>query len=46
MKGVAMRSFVLVGLLICILGLSSGCHSGTMRGAGSDVEKMGHAMQK
>ncbi len=41
-----MKSFVLVGLVICMLGLSSGCHSGTVRGVGSDVERVGHAMQK
>ena len=41
-----MKRFVVVGLVICLLGLSSGCHSGTMRGAGSDVSRMGKAMQK
>ncbi len=41
-----MKAFVLVGLVICMLGVLSGCHSGVVRGAGSDVERMGQAMQK
>lgn len=32
-------------LVLGMLGLVSGCHSGTMRGAGQDVEKLGDRMQ-
>ena len=41
-----MRSLVWIGLMVCMLALSSGCHSGTVKGAGSDIERMGEAMQK
>ena len=38
---------VLVLLLGASLGMSlAGCHSGTMRGVGSDVEKLGQKMEK
>ncbi len=33
-------------ILICVLGLSAGCHSGTTRGIGSDISKLGENMQK
>ena len=41
-----MKLFVVIALLICMLGVTSGCHSGTMRGAGSDVKRLGDRMQR
>ena len=41
-----MRTFVVMALIICVLGVISGCHSGIMRGAGSDVERLGERMQR
>ncbi len=41
-----MKIFLSMALLLCILGLSTGCHSGLVRGVGSDVSKLGDHMQK
>ena len=41
-----MKSFVVVARCICMLGATSGCHSGIMRGAGADVERLGDRMQR
>jgi len=41
-----MRSLVWIVLVLCAFGFLGGCHSGTMRGAGSDVERLGHRMQR
>ena len=41
-----MRLFIAILLIIGALSLLSGCHSGTMRGAGSDVEKLGSRMER
>ena len=41
-----MKTFVVTVLLIGMLGVLSGCHSGIMRGAGSDVERLGDRMQR
>lgn len=41
-----MKTFIGVLILFCILGLSAGCHSGTMRGVGSDISNLGDNMQK
>lgn len=41
-----MKTFLGMLILLCVLGLSIGCHSGTMRGVGSDVSKLGSQMQK
>lgn len=45
-KGGLMKAFASVLVVICVLGVLSGCHSGIMRGAGSDVERLGNRMQK
>ncbi len=45
-KGIPMKTLVETVLLICLVGIVSGCHSGTMRGAGADVESLSHRMQK
>lgn len=44
-KGGFMKSLLATLLVVCTLGLLSGCHSGTMKGVGSDVEKLGQNMQ-
>jgi len=41
-----MKKVLAVFAFICVLGLSSGCHSGTMRGVGSDVSDLGNSLQK
>ena len=41
-----MKLFGVIALLICVLGVTTGCHSGIMRGAGSDVGKLGDRMQR
>lgn len=41
-----MKTFLGAMLLLCIVGLSVGCHSGLMRGVGSDVSSLGENMQK
>jgi len=41
-----MKTFLGMVILLCVLGLSVGCHSGIMRGTGSDVSKLGSNMQK
>lgn len=33
-------------ILFCVLGLFAGCHSGIMKGAGSDMSRMGDSLQK
>jgi len=33
-------------LLFCVLTVFAGCHSGTTRGIGSDLSKLGSNMQK
>ena len=46
-KKLARMKLVVVLLLGTSIGtLLVGCHSGTMRGAGSDVEKLGQKMEK
>lgn len=41
-----MKTFLGIMVLLCILGLSSGCHSGTTRGMGADLSRMGNSLQK
>ncbi|MFA5167228.1 MAG: entericidin [Candidatus Omnitrophota bacterium] len=41
-----MKTFLGIVILICALGLMAGCHSGTTRGIGSDISKLGNNMQK
>ena len=41
-----MKTFLGMGILLCVLALSVGCHSGTVRGVGSDISKLGNHMQK
>ena len=41
-----MKTFLGIVILMCFLGLSAGCHSGTTRGVGSDISKLGNHMQK
>ncbi len=41
-----MKTILGILILICVLGLTAGCHSGIIRGAGSDVSRMGNSMQK
>ena len=45
-EGTLMRQVFLVVLAVCSLIVLSGCHSGTVRGMGSDVEKLGERMQR
>ena len=46
-KKLARMKLVMVLLLGTSIGtLLGGCHSGTMRGVGSDVEKLGQKMEK
>ena len=41
-----MKTFVSILIVIGVLVGLSGCHSGIMRGAGSDVERLGNRMQR
>lgn len=41
-----MKTFLAIVLVACMLGGLSGCHSGIMRGAGADVERLGDRMQR
>lgn len=41
-----MKTFLGVLILLCVLGLSAGCHSGTTRGIGSDISRLGNSMQQ
>ena len=41
-----MRRLLAMLLAVSLLGVVSGCHSGTVRGAGSDVERLGERMQR
>jgi predicted small secreted protein len=41
-----MNTSLLIVILLCVMGFSSGCHSGTTRGVGSDISKLGNSMQK
>ena len=41
-----MKTFVWIVLVSCMLGVMSGCHSGIIRGAGSDIERLGTHMQR
>lgn len=45
-KGTPMKVFAVMVLVTCLLGVLNGCHSGIMRGAGSDVGRLGDAMQR
>ncbi len=45
-QGMPMKTLVATVLVVCVLGALSGCHSGIMRGAGSDVERLGDRMQR
>lgn len=40
-----MKSLMLILVLICTVSLLSGCNSGIMKGAGSDVSELGDKMQ-
>lgn len=41
-----MKTAVAILLIIGVLVGLNGCHSGIMRGAGSDVERLGDRMQR
>jgi predicted small secreted protein len=41
-----MKTLVAAILVACLFGVLSGCHSGIMRGAGADVERLGDRMQR
>ncbi len=41
-----MKTILGVLILLCVLGLTAGCHSGTTRGMGADLSRMGNSMQK
>lgn len=41
-----MKTFLVIVFVTCVLGVLSGCHSGIMRGAGSDVSRLGDRMQR
>ena len=41
-----MKNFIWLLVVIGMVGLVSGCHSGIMRGAGSDMSRMGDSLQK
>ena len=41
-----MKNIPVMIVLLSILVLSAGCHSGTTRGMGSDISKLGDNMQK
>jgi len=41
-----MKTSLWILILFFVLGLSAGCHSGIMRGTGSDISKLGSNMQK
>jgi|GEM_PF-4763343 len=40
------KQFVWAAFFLSVMGLVSGCHSGIMRGAGSDMSRMGDSLQK
>lgn len=41
-----MKNTIALLILLGVLGLSAGCHSGTTRGIGSDISKIGDNLQK
>ncbi len=41
-----MKRFMLVLIMILFVGAFNGCHSGTMRGVGSDISRVGDHLQK
>jgi len=41
-----MKIFLGLVVFICALSVLAGCHSGTTRGIGSDISKLGDNMQK
>lgn len=41
-----MKNIAVMVILFGVLVLSAGCHSGTTRGVGSDISKLGANMQK
>ncbi len=41
-----MKTFLWIVVLIGLLGMFAGCHSGTTRGIGSDISELGDHMQK
>ncbi|MDA9101173.1 hypothetical protein N9K06_00705 [Omnitrophica bacterium] len=41
-----MKNITVMVILLCVLALSAGCHSGFTRGVGSDLSKIGDNMQK
>lgn len=45
-KGRPMKTLIAMVLVLCTLGVLSGCHSGIMRGAGADVGRLGDSMQR
>ena len=52
MKKITFKKLARIKLVVVLLiganmgALLAGCHSGTMRGVGSDVEKLGQKMEK
>jgi len=40
-----MKTWLSMMSLMCVLGLLAGCHSGTTRGIGADISKLGNSMQ-
>jgi len=41
-----MKAFLGMVILLCVLSVSAGCHSGTTRGIGSDISRLGDNMQE
>ena len=41
-----MKNTIVLLMLLCVMSLSAGCHSGTTRGIGNDISKLGDNMQK
>lgn len=41
-----MKTILGLFLLLCVVSLSAGCHSGTTRGIGSDISNLGDKMQQ
>jgi len=44
-KGKAMKIFLWSFILLCVLTFAVACNSGTMRGVGSDISRLGNSMQ-
>lgn len=41
-----MKDLFIASALLVFLALTSGCHSGVVRGVGTDISKLGNHMQK